>query len=263
MEHSDHIKMLLQDRKKVCIFVGAGASMMEPCGLPSFQKLNHQLIQLLHQPGSEEWEKQIAGLQVKPEQLLQIIWDYTDGKFNPVDSFQYALPNINHYLIAQLASEGVHCIVTPNFDSCIEKALESRSLSYDLFSKTPDRKEEADKLRQSIDSERITIWKPHGDCRMEDTLCYTRTKVARLSSSLYLQQLFTYIIQNYDLLFLGYSGYDDDFFPILYQCIPGSGRQIVWNTYETPVEHAPSLSLQSRSPSHQIKKNCNPCKIYE
>lgn len=249
MESTRNIEELMQDRKKVCIFAGAGASIMEPTCLPSFQTLNGELMHNLYESGSKERCKSIADIHVKPEQLLQLIWDYTNDKFNPVKSFQFTQPNRNHQLIAQLVAEGVNCIVTPNFDSCIEKALASRSLPYHLFTKTPETKEEADILLHSINSNHTTIWKPHGDCQIEESLCYTRTKVAQLSNSRYLQELFSHIVRNYHLLFLGYSGYDDDFFPILYQYIPTSDKHVVWNSFKKPEEHEPCISLQKQSPN--------------
>lgn len=43
----DNIKKLLQSKKKVCIFVGVGATMMYPTCLQSFQELNNQLLSCL------------------------------------------------------------------------------------------------------------------------------------------------------------------------------------------------------------------------
>lgn len=86
----------------------------------------------------------------KPEQLLQIIWDYTNGRFNPVECFQHALPNQNHHLIAELVAEGINCIITPNFDSCLERALEARHIDFEFFNRTPSTNSEADHLLSSI-----------------------------------------------------------------------------------------------------------------
>lgn len=248
----DIIKRILKDRKKLCIFVGAGASIKEPSSLPSFQALNDEILLNLYQSDKARYttEKYITDIHIKPEQLLQILWDYTSGYLNSVECFQYAQPNINHYLIAQLISEGTKCIVTPNFDPCIEKAMDIKNISYDLYNRIPNTKEEADRLLNAIKLEKTVLWKPHGDCREKESLCYTRTKVAKLSNSCYLNEIFSYIINNYNILFLGYSGFDDDFYPILYQGITESHQQIIWNAYSIPDDWAPCMSLQKNNPDN-------------
>lgn len=246
------IKSMLHNKKEVCIFVGAGASIMPPSSLPSFQELNNALLLNLCNSTSkyEELQSCFKKIDTKPEQLLQIIWDYTNGGFNPIESFQHALPNQNHHLIAELIAQGINCIVTPNFDSCIEKALDKRHITYELFNRTPITNQETHHLLSYIKSKKIVIWKPHGDCRQPETLCYTRTKVAKLSNSCYLREVLSYIIQNYYLLFLGYSGYDDDIFPILYEMLPSSKKHVIWNAYKKPSSDEPCLSLQNISPEN-------------
>jgi len=232
--------------------VGAGASIMSPSCLPSFQDLNNALLSNLYQSTSmgQNLQSVMGNINTKPEQLLQIIWDYTNGQFNPVECFQYTSPNRNHHLIAELVAQGVSCIVTPNFDPCLEKALEKRQVSFKVFNKVPSTSDEANYLFESIKKKETLIWKPHGDCREPQTLCYTRKKVAKLSNSRYLREIFSYIIENYHLIFLGYSGYDDDFFPILYEMLPNSKKKTLWNAYKEPTENMPCLLLQKKSPDN-------------
>ncbi len=248
----DNIKSILKNKEEVCVFIGAGASIMPPTSLPSFQELNTALLSNLCQSVSESRSVQthLKSIHTKPEQLLQIIWDYTNGAFNPIQCFQYASPNKNHDLIASLAAQGVHCIVTPNFDPCLEKALNARKIPFEFYNQTPSTEADAAHLFHSIKSETTVIWKPHGDCRDPQTLCYTRTKVSKLSNSKYLRAIFSYIIENYHVLFLGYSGYDDDFFPILCDTFPHSKKQFIWNAYQFPEENAPCLWLKKLSPDN-------------
>ena len=79
------------------------------------------------------------------------------------------------------------------------------------------------------------------------SLCYTRTKVAKLSNSSYLCEIFSYIINNFNVLFLGYSGYDDDLYPILYQSIPNSPNHMIWNAYSEADDLAPCRSLHKNA----------------
>lgn len=246
------IKYLALNKRDVCIFVGAGASIMSPSCLPSFQDLNSALLSNLYQSTSigQNLQSMMGNINTKPEQLLQIIWDYTNGQFNPVECFQYTSPNRNHHLIAELVAQGVNCIVTPNFDPCLEKALEERQISFNVFNRVPSTSDEANLLLESIKKKETLIWKPHGDCREPQTLCYTREKVAKLSNSRYLWDIFSYIIENYHLIFLGYSGYDDDFFPILYEMLPNSKKKTLWNAYKEPTVNMPCLLLQKKSPDN-------------
>lgn len=245
----DKIKRILRDRKELCIFFGAGASIKEPSFLPSFQALNDEILLNLYQShkNRNDTEKYVTDIHIKPEQLLQIVWDYTNGTLNPVECFQFAQPNINHYLIAELISEGVQCIITPNFDPCLEKAMDEQNISYNMFNRIPSSNEEANLLLNAIKLKKTVLWKPHGDSREKESLCYTRTKVAKLSNSTYLYEIFSYIINNFNMLFLGYSGYDDDFYPIFYQCIAKSQRHTVWNAYSEPDDFSPCISLQNNA----------------
>lgn len=245
----DKIKKILKDRKKICLFIGAGASVKEPSSLPSFQELNDEILLNLYQSdkNKNDTERYVTDIHIKPEQLLQILWDDTNGSLNPVECFQFAQPNINHYLITQLILEGVQCIITPNFDPCLEKAMDLNHIPYTMYNRIPDSDEEANLLLHAIKLEKTVLWKPHGDCREKDSLCYTRTKVAKLSNSGYLYNIFSYIIKNFNMMFLGYSGYDDDFYPILYQCIANSQRHTIWNAYAKPEDSSPCVSLQKNA----------------
>lgn len=246
---ADDVKKLLRNKREVCVFVGAGASILSPSRLPSFQELNQELLLNLSRSttGGEQLLPVLRDIHVKPELLLQILWDHTDGCFNPVECFQMAEPNQNHHLIAELAAQGVGCVITPNFDPCLEKALQERHISFTFFPEIPANDREAKRLLSSIKDGRTVVWKPHGDCERPQTLCYTKTKVAKLRNSRHLRELLFYIIQNYHLLFLGYSGYDDDFFPILYDALPHTKYHIIWNAYHEPEENAPCLSLQKEA----------------
>lgn len=255
MEHimkqikTNDVKKFLRNKREICVFVGAGASILPPSCLPSFQELNQELLLNLSwsTTGGEQLLPVLRDIHVKPELLLQILWDHTDGCFNPVECFQMAEPNQNHHLIAELAAQGVSCVITPNFDPCLEKALQERHIPFTLFPEIPANDRDAKRLLSSIRDSRTVVWKPHGDCERPQTLCYTKTKVAKLRNSRHLRELLFYIIQNYHLLFLGYSGYDDDFFPILYDALPHSKYHVIWNAYHEPEEHAPCLSLQKEA----------------
>lgn len=241
---------ILQDKQKLCIFAGAGASIMPPTRLPSFSMLNHSIIESICKMNhiDEDIRRKLCDIKTKPEQLLQLIWDYTDGQFNPVEGFQNVPTNQNHAAIARLAAEGVPCIITTNFDSCIETELNAQGVRYSFYSET---KSNPDMDRQLINDLKIgqcVLWKPHGDCRNASSLCYTKKKVAQLRHSIFLTKVLSYIVCNYNILFIGYSGYDDDIFPALYAAMKDSENQIIWNTHSAPHEDTPVTLLQNTYP---------------
>ncbi len=245
----NEIRHLLQKKERICLFIGAGASIKSPTCLPSFKELNCELLSILLNRTSmkEKVQTAIQGINTKPEHLLQIIWDYTNGQFNPVESFDNSLPNINHTLIATLVANGASCIITPNFDQCIESALDGKQIKYKLFNKTPTTKNESNCLLRMIRDNRFFVWKPHGDSKTPETLCYTRTKVAKLNCSTYLRDIFSYVLKNYHVIFLGYSGYDDDFFPLIYENMATSNKLIIWNSYKEPKDTDPCKLLEKHA----------------
>lgn len=223
---------------------------MHPSCLPSFKDLNDCIIRELCKSISATTYRAIPfdKINMKPEQLLQITWDYTNGNINLVESFGYANPNANHQLIAELAVQGMKCIITTNFDRCLEKSLSERNVAYEVYTKVPTTDSEKSRLLKALDQEhKVLLWKPHGDCLDPSTLCYTTTQVAKLSNSIYLKDVLQYIIDRFNMIFLGYSGYDDDIFPALYEIIPNSRKQIIWNSYKSPENDSPCALLKNSS----------------
>lgn len=234
--------------QKLCVFIGAGASIASPSSLPSFRQLNNELINCLLMDVKDNDILALANLaqsiNIKPEYLLQIIWNYTDGNFNPIKSFNIAIPNINHLHIAYLHSKGVRFFITTNFDKCIEKAFDMLKITYKLFSHNPNDKTGVENIITALQKRETIIWKPHGDCTDPKTLCFTMTNVAKMLNSKELKSIFNYTTMNYDILFLGYSGYDDDIFPLLTEGYKKSKNIIFWNSYQQPLDDEPCMQLK-------------------
>ncbi|MCE1169281.1 MAG: SIR2 family protein [Sphingobacteriia bacterium] len=230
------------------LFVGAGASIAWPTNLPSFYSLRDYLIDALFCRFSCPTDVNNLEIDTKPELLLQIIWEYLNDDVNPISGFKNALPNENHYNIANTCNSGVKLIITTNFDQCIEIALNDFQIDFTVYYKSPSNQEEVEELISLIvKSKKVVIWKPHGDCEHIETLCYTIHHVAKLSVSKYLKIIYEYILSKYDILTLGYSGYDDDLFPILlnYPQFNPSTKKLYWNSF---------TEIQPNSPPYFIKK---------
>lgn len=233
--------------KNLALFVGAGASIAYPCNLPSFYRMRDFITETLYQNIPHIKMKHIDNIQTKPEMLLQIIWEYFDKKINPLKGFEHAPSNINHFIISNICKKGVRFIITTNFDRCIEKALEEQHIGYKIFYKSPSCEAEVNVLKQMIsDEHQVFIWKPHGDCLHTETLCYTIEQVARLNVSKHLRSVYEFILQRYNLLTLGYSGYDDDLFPMLLD-FPKNNEvcnNVYWNAYSEVKPNTPPSYLQ-------------------
>lgn len=233
--------------KDLALFVGAGASIAEPCGLPSFYEMRDFIIETLCQNIPQIKVEYVDRIQTKPEILLQILWEYFGNGINPLKGFEYAQININHRIISNICKKGIRFIITTNFDRCIEKALDEQNIKYEIFYKSPSNEAETNKLMQLInDEQRLVIWKPHGDCLHTETLCYTVKQVARLKVSKYLKLAYDFILQKFNLLTLGYSGYDDDLFPILLDFSKKMRKKnkIYWNSYYKVTPNTPPDYLQ-------------------
>lgn len=235
--------------KDLALFVGAGASIAAPSCLPSFYRMRDFIMETLLQNVPQVKKEYYLGVQTKPELLLQILWEYFGNQLNPIKGFENAPANLNHYIISNICKKGVRFIITTNFDRCIEKALIDSNISYKVFYKSPSNQSELDELKYLInDNNCIVIWKPHGDCIHNDTLCYTIEQVARLNVSKYLKQIYEFVLNRFNLLTLGYSGYDDDLFPILLD-FPKTNKvknRIYWNAYSKIQPNTPPYHLQKK-----------------
>lgn len=234
------------------LFIGAGTSIAAPTSLPSFLTLRNRLIKYLFDGihGLDSYKEELLNTRTKPELILQIIWEGMGAKINPISGFQHAPSNINHHYIASLCNMGVRIIVTTNFDQCLEKALEHYGIRYKVIVGTPQNEEEYLNVKENIvnKSNDVLIWKPHGDVEKPNSLCYTIEQVAKLNNSIYLKHLYELLLSSYNFLMLGYSGYDDDFFPILYN-YPSKNKvskTIYWNSYERLKEDTPSYNLKKQ-----------------
>lgn len=254
-----NLKSLKRDiNENLVLFVGAGASISAPTSLPSFITLRNEIIRLIFNDITEfnKYLNELLNTPTKPELILQTIWDYFGYTINPIKGFEKSSPNINHHYISLLCRSGVKIIITTNFDNCIEKSLDYHGIKYIVKPGTPNNELEYNDIFNCITTniDKVIIWKPHGDVLNPKSLCYTIEQVAKLNNSIYLKRLYNLLISNYNFLLVGYSGYDDDFFPILYN-YPINNRiahKIYWNAYDKIQTNTPPYHLKKRW-KHSIK----------
>lgn len=236
---------------RIAIFAGAGVSIAAPTSLPSFLSLRNYILEVLLSNTSFPSEKltRIKEMKTKPELLFETIWMYMGNSINPIRGFHNINPNINHLHLAQLCKQGVKLILTTNFDDGIERALTKLNLQYYLICGMPDKEESYNDILNKIqNNESIILWKLHGDASQISSLCYTISQVAKLQHSVYIKKALTFILNTYNLFTCGYSGFDDDIFPALYD-IGMNKRQsqmmIYWNSHSNNIENKPSAKLKT------------------
>ena len=248
-----HLYDLNRDiNENLVLFIGAGASIAAPSSLPSFLNLRNTLIKYLFNGLCDlnSCKDELLETRTKPELILQTIWEYMGNKINPISGFQFAVPNLNHHYIALLCSMGVRIIVTTNFDKCIEGALDYYKFKYKVIVGAPQNEKDFFCIKKIFESksDEVVVWKTHGDVEIVDSLCYTIEQVAKLNNSIYVKQIYELLLSSHNFLMLGYSGYDDDFFPILYnypdRC--QDYKTIYWNLYEKLKENTPPYNLKKR-----------------
>lgn len=221
----DSVKFLIEslNNKKCFVFCGAGISLNS--NIPTVEPLLNQLLCYLN--ADEEDIKTFLyktgkfHLPMPFEAIIQSLKDkvkFTNSDLSFIEAFAHifeGMPNINHYLLANLLKEQkIHCIVTTNFDTCIEQALG--------WSEGDDRiiipyKEEPEYLK-NVDL-RGKIIKLHGCKTVPDLLGTTVSQITKplfmQKTNLILSKLF--FSKAFDTaLFLGYSCSDkwdiSDFF---------------------------------------------------
>jgi NAD-dependent SIR2 family protein deacetylase len=241
-----------EDDKKYAFFVGAGISIGS--GLPPFNKFMDNFIGDLV---PYEWKTKIHSAVIKrlrPEVLLQIIYQvYGDKTLEFYKCLDGGTPNHNHYFLALCLAKG-HCIITLNVDNLIEQACSILKIPYETV--YISNKEDISSER-SVDVSKLTtykditendpydisskIFKFHGsieptrtNLEKYDSIRFILNRVG-LGLDRYTTEVLEEIIQQRDLVFLGYSGNDHfSVYPLLLKI--DSDQNLYWFKYESKDE---------------------------
>lgn len=185
-------------KKKVIVFCGAGISY--DSGVPLVNEVKTEVLKYLCK--SDEEINELANIKLPFELFMQTLLEHSGSQII-FDLFELGKPNKNHFFLAMLAKQSLlNVIVTTNFDSLIESALEKENVEYDLFYKGTDF------LEIDWTNNKLKLIKLHGSIHDKKNIAITIKRVAE-------KQLYTYrktIISNIlngniaDSLFLvGYS----------------------------------------------------------
>lgn len=194
------------------VFVGAGASVSQPAGLPMFNWLREEVLKQLKldafvDAGASLLPQIAAGLAPEPFMLaLSEAGVAIESWLSEV--LGHGQPNAAHKAVAQLADHGAR-VWTVNFDDLIETAYAS-GLSRVAWPEEPE--------------PGAAVMKPHGT--IGGRLIVTARQVLAPLSDAWLQRLRADVTDR-TVIFLGYSGRDLDFQPIWDQVL-ASAETVLW-----------------------------------
>jgi tetratricopeptide (TPR) repeat protein len=247
---------LLTKGEKVTIFCGAGVS------YPSQVPLVYPIISgLLARLGAGDAEiKKIIGAGIPFEVFMELFKEHID--IDPIfELFTNKVPNYDHKVMASLAKAG-YCslIITTNFDTLIEQALEDERLVENTEFIVYAKDEEFATI--DWDSKLIKIIKIHGTATHIDSIKIIMSKIASSSVSDNLKEVINQAFSlgaHQNVLVLGYSCSDHfDVTKILINISEPFKNVIFIEHHDTKVEPDSWINEDIR-----LKKTNNPFKRFE
>lgn len=236
-------------RSELIVFCGAGISFNS--GIPLVYEIKKNVLKQLAL-GDKEINS-IVEFPMPFESFMESLIDRckTDLLF---DVFESSHPNTNHYFLAHLAKLGyLKIIITTNFDTLIEQALEKMNVPYLKYYNEYD----FDKIPQNNNS--LLLIKLHGCISDRNNMAITIKRVAQQKLVFQRMQALNTAFSNKSnkaLLIMGYSC--SDIFDIIPAIITNEGKK---NISVYLIEHVSKDAKANYNPIAQ-KQNSNPFKEY-
>jgi NAD-dependent SIR2 family protein deacetylase len=209
--------------QKVIFFISAGVS--SASGLPLGNALRDVVLRNLYQeyPSFDHVNKFRASFypdqkNILLEMVLQQVGqrlghdginDFLKPFFNKVKE-----PSLSHELLASLVEKRfISLILTTNFDNLIEEALKREKVDFRVLSE----RAECVSIDKELNKD-VIIWKLHGTIEDPRSLAATEQDVLHFPQKT--QDALRFLLQNYNIVFVGYSMNDLDFMEIINQIDP-------------------------------------------
>ena len=241
------------------VFVGAGISADAPSNCPTAFKLIEKIVESAIQvyPPLRKLSSFLANLK-KPEDFYQVLFSNLETHFFALlDILFLGHPNSNHEAIVRLCAESmIPVVITTNFDVFIEDAFEDfadKNIKIKVHRYcAPRRLSKNLQQNRTLRKSAIPLIKIHGSLDERASIIITlRQARLRLPSKItsFLNDIFT----SFPVLFVGYSGNDDDIFPVLMDIAP-TAKMVFWALWD---EKALNPFIQ------QFAENCPNCRLVE
>lgn len=191
---------------KTVLFLGAGIS--RNSGIPMVAQLVPYILQKLDV--TKEETELVMNSDLPFEVFMEILHESSNID-RLLDVFEGGQPNAMHILIARLVkAEHLKTIVSTNFDTLIEKALEAEGLKRGEDFEVTYKEEEFDAINWNDD--KIRLIKIHGSIKDKANIGVTLKKVASEQLSQQRQGVINHIFSegaHNNVLVLGYSSSDE------------------------------------------------------
>lgn len=249
------------------VMAGAGISKDDPCHLPTFEEFRCAIVDvggdlLAHIIKEEETRSSLEAIKktkMWPEHFFSIFSEvFETGNVTPKDNFLNLFAkffdvdgfNINHMTIAQLMKRGcVSSVLTTNFDCCIENALKRLGLSPESDYIT---RKHPDQYARTLPLQKPKLSKLHGSAdELETIRIVYRQYLTSLDSSVI--NALIREIKGTTLLIAGYSGNDQDVFPLLTRTLPW--KELIWIAFPGD-PGIKQIKAQLSLVSYSTKKTC-------
>jgi hypothetical protein len=240
------------------VFAGAGISVASPACCPTFDGLLEEILSAATAVYSEVSELadrvRKTKKSIKPELFFQILHrNMGTGILGCLDTLLLGGPNANHRALARLGCQGaMHGIITTNFDIYTEEALNDVGCKYEMyFNSAPT----SPLLGGTTPRRPRTLYvvKPHGSLHEASSITITLRQAGRQLSTR-LDAFLRNVLRDYTLLVIGYSGNDDDIFPLLKSCA-GAAHRVFWTLYED------RKTLDEQPNVQDFARACATCKL--
>lgn len=250
--------LLTQD---IWLILGAGISYEAPAGIPLWSEMKNDTIaaitEILIKWDTQKWHtppddfrfsttesnlKRAISLPETAMESLSRIYLESNVKNQLAKVINgpegQSEPNQCHSLISKLIASGkVKGIITPNFDRCLEQELESGNISYQVVMPEMLPRNPAP----------LPLYKVHGSIEAPDSFIFLRSTYLRgLKKNV--SEHFLKEINNSTILICGYSGNDNDLFPIL-------KKLITEPTFNNTTLVVDPFELSNRMPYSQIREH--------
>ncbi|MFX1254074.1 MAG: tetratricopeptide repeat protein [Promethearchaeota archaeon] len=233
-----------------CFLAGSGISLDPPSCLPTGYQFTKALLErlipqeeqdnILALMNPEREDMRDLGDFLRFEQLMEYLQEWYDPELHILDCYaECKTPNLNHRFLALMLTQG-HPVFTTNFDSLIEYALLDTGIRHTQIMPMIHQQDWETQSEKS----QYHVYKLHGslmdirnDQDSRQSLQATLAQIARAEGEMFQlepwkRHIFQLLLQQYDVVVLGYSGLDDfDILPTLWT-IPTSQR-LLWISHDS------------------------------
>ncbi|MFX1534816.1 MAG: tetratricopeptide repeat protein [Promethearchaeota archaeon] len=242
------LKTLFHPTDRFCFLAGSGISLDPPSCLPTAYQFSKTLIRTLI-PETECMailnliDPEREGMKdpsdfLRFEHLMTHLKEY-DPNFQSLDYLMKCkTPNFNHHFLAQMLAQG-HPVFTTNFDGLIEYAFSEAGLPRRHLRSLIYQKEWETDWKSNL----YLLHKLHGsffDVYLKDDCLdsihailnqIVQNKGAAFQLEPWKRRVLSSVLQEYDLVVLGYSGLEDfDVLPTLWNS--PSSKRVLWITHD-------------------------------